>query len=76
MRYVEIYSSPSCGYCSAAKSLLAAHRLAYVEKSVVDPVVLAEMRKRVPFAKTIPQVFIDGEHVGGYDDLKEFLPAR
>ena len=37
---------------------------------VRDPGVLKEMRERLPRARTIPQIFIDGEHVGGYDDLK------
>ena len=70
MKHVEIFTGPRCGYCSAAKSLLQQLGMAYTERDVRDPDVLNEMRERLPRSRTIPQIFIDGEHIGGYDDLR------
>jgi len=70
MKEVEIFTGPRCGYCHAAKALLGQLGLTYTERDVSDPVVRDEFRERLPRAKTIPQIFIDGEHIGGYDDLK------
>ncbi|NNE21002.1 MAG: glutaredoxin 3 [Rhizobiales bacterium] len=70
MKDVEIFTGPRCGYCTAAKSLLEHLGMAYAERDVSDPAVLKEMRERLPRSKSIPQIFIDGEHIGGYDDLR------
>ena len=67
---IEIFTGPNCGYCTAAKALLAERKRAYVEKDITEPGVMAEFRQRLPRQKSIPQVFIDGEHIGGYDDLR------
>lgn len=73
MKDVEIFTGPMCGYCTAAKALLDQLSMAYTERNVKDPEVMKEMRERLPTARTIPQIFIDGEHVGGYDDLRAKL---
>ena len=70
MKDVEIFTGPRCGYCTAAKSLLQQLGMSYTERDVRDPEVLQEMRARLPRSKSIPQIFIDGEHIGGYDDLR------
>ena len=67
---VEIYTRPGCGYCSAAKSLLARKNAAFTEFDVaVDPNWRAEMVQRANGGATFPQIFIDKQHVGGCDDL-------
>lgn len=67
---VEIYTRPGCGYCSAAKSLLARKNAAFTEYDVaVDPNYRAEMLARANGGMTFPQIFIDKVHVGGCDDL-------
>ena len=67
---VEIYTRPGCGYCSAAKSLLARKNAAFTEFDVaVDPNWRAEMVQRANGSATFPQIFIDKQHVGGCDDL-------
>jgi len=67
---VEIYTRPGCGYCSAAKSLLARKNAAFTEYDVaVDPNFRAEMLARANGGTTFPQIFIDKVHVGGCDDL-------
>ncbi len=67
---VIVYSQPFCGYCSAAKRLLKEKGAAYTEIDVMfDPARRSEMLERSGGRRTVPQIFIDGRHVGGYDDL-------
>ena len=65
----EIYTTPICPYCHAAKALLADKGVDYVEKSVVDPEARALMVERAHGRRTVPQIFIGDTHVGGYDDM-------
>lgn len=67
---VEIFTAPDCGYCEKAKRLLAEHDLAYAERDVSEPSVRAEFKDRLPREKTVPQVFLDDEHIGGFEDLR------
>lgn len=67
---VEIYSSPFCGYCARAKGLLSRKGVDYVEYDVLaDSSKRDEMVERAHGRTTVPQIFIDGTHVGGCDDL-------
>lgn len=67
---VVVYSQPFCGYCSAAKRLLKSKGAAFTEIDVMaEPGRRAEMMERSGGSRTVPQIFIDGRHVGGYDDL-------
>ena len=71
MKKIEIFSPPQCGYCEAAKQLLDAKGLAYDDTDVVAaPDGLAEFKKRLPRVKAVPQIFINGERTGGYEDLR------
>ncbi len=70
MQSIEIYTSPSCGYCHAAKRLLATKGAAYVEIDVLrNPERRPEMLARANGRTSVPQIFIGGTHVGGCDDL-------
>lgn len=70
MPKVEIYSSMLCGYCYAAKRLLKKKGVAYEEVNVtLHPFKRGEMMSRAGGSHTVPQIFIDGQHVGGCDDL-------
>jgi glutaredoxin 3 len=67
---VLVYSSPFCGYCAAAKALLASKGIAYTEIDVlVEPDRRREMVARSGGRTTVPQVFVGDTHIGGYDDL-------
>jgi glutaredoxin 3 len=67
---VLVYSQPFCGYCSAAKRLLAAKGAAFTEVDVMfEAGRRDEMIERSGGRRTVPQIFIDGRHIGGYDDL-------
>lgn len=68
---VEIYTSPWCGYCHRAKSLLTQKGVAFREVDVTTiPGKRQEMTERAGGAMTVPQIFIDGRHVGGSDNLR------
>lgn len=70
MPNVQIYTSAICGYCVAAKNLLKQKGYDYEEVRVdLDPARREEMVARAR-RTSVPQIFIDGEHVGGFDDLR------
>lgn len=70
MKQVEIYTSPYCGYCHAAKRLLDAKGVEFREFDVTTSNDLrAEMNQRSNGGRTVPQIFIGDYHVGGCDEL-------
>lgn len=70
MAKVEVYSTPFCGYCARAKALLDRKGVAYETIDLYEePDRRDEMVERAGGRRTVPQIFIDGEHVGGSDDL-------
>ena len=70
MAQVDIYTTMWCPYCSRAKSLLERKGVAYREISLdEEPGRRTEMVERAHGGRTVPQIFIDGEHVGGCDDI-------
>ncbi|MGQ0565065.1 MAG: glutaredoxin 3 [Gemmobacter sp.] len=70
MPTVEIYTTPLCGFCHAAKRLLAQKGAAFAETDVSRNADLRRaMVQRAGGRQTVPQIFIGGVHVGGCDDL-------
>ncbi len=70
MKSIEIYTTPTCPYCLAAKRLLSKKGASYSEIDVSrDPSLRGAMSKRANGGHTVPQIFIGGRHVGGSDDL-------
>jgi glutaredoxin 3 len=70
MQAIEIYTSPTCGYCHAAKRLLMAKGATFVEIDLSrTPDRRSEMMSRARGRHTVPQIFIGTTHVGGCDDL-------
>jgi glutaredoxin 3 len=70
MKPVEIYTSPLCGFCHAAKRLLKQKGINFSEVDVlVDASRKPEMIQRANGKKTVPQIFIGETHVGGCDEL-------
>lgn len=71
MKHIEIYSTQQCPYCVRAKALLDAKGLEYEEIDVSgDHQVMQRMIRRSG-QRTVPQVFINGEAVGGYEQLSQ-----
>lgn len=69
MARIEIYTTPTCPYCHAAKSLLQEKGADYEEITVLDPSLREAMTSRAHGRRTVPQIFIDDAHIGGYDDM-------
>lgn len=70
MARVEIYTKAFCGFCARAKRLLDSKGAAFEEYDItMGGPKRAEMLERAPGRTTVPQIFIDGRHIGGSDDL-------
>lgn len=70
MAEIDIYTRMMCGYCAAAKRLLDSKGAAYREHDAsFSPDLRQEMVARAGGRSTFPQIFIDGTHIGGCDDL-------
>ena len=70
MKPVEIYTSPLCGFCHAAKRLLKQKGVEFTEIDVLrNPKRKPEMIERAKGGRTVPQIFVGDTHVGGCDDL-------
>ncbi len=70
MKPVEIYTTPTCPYCLAAKRLLAKKGASFTEIDVSrDPDLRIKMTARANGKRSVPQIFIGGQHVGGSDDI-------
>jgi|TARA_B100000965_G_scaffold257550_1_gene216997 Glutaredoxin, GrxC family len=71
MKKVVIYTGPMCNFCSAAKHLLNKKKVSYEEINIgYDEKKRDEMLKKSNGAKTIPQIFVEEKHIGGYVELK------
>ena len=71
MKNVTIYTGPMCNYCEAAKRLLSRNNASYNEINIakVDGA-MDEMIKKASGKRTIPQIFFDDQHIGGYDEVR------
>jgi len=71
MKSVTIYTGPLCNYCEAAKRLLARNNVEYKEINIatVDGA-MDEMISKANGKRTIPQIFFDNQHIGGYDEAR------
>lgn len=73
-REVAIFSKPGCPFCLEAKALLKEHGLGF-EEIVLSGAISYQTLRTVTGRATAPQIYIDGEHVGGLTDLKAWLSA-
>ena len=70
-----VWSKYNCPYCDQAKALLTSKGISFEEKKIGDGYTREELLEAVPTARTVPQIFLDEEYVGGYDQLKVRLAA-
>lgn len=76
MATIEIYTKAFCPFCARAKALLASKQAAFEEFDIMmDSGLRSTMISRANGRTTVPQIFIDGKHIGGSDDLAA-LDAR
>ena len=71
MKRITIYTGPLCNYCDAAKRLLIRNNAPYneINIAIVDGA-MDEMIKKANGKRTIPQIFFDDQHIGGYDQVR------
>jgi glutaredoxin 3 len=70
MAEVELYTTMFCPYCARARALLERKGVAYTDIDIIEePARRDEMTRRAGGGTTVPQIFIDGEHIGGSDEL-------
>ncbi len=71
MKNITVYTGPMCSYCDAAKRLLNKKNIPFKEINIaLEEGKMEEMLKKSNGMKTIPQIFIENSHIGGYDELR------
>ena len=71
MKNITVYTGPMCSYCDAAKRLLNKKNIPFKEINIaLEEGKMEEMLKKSNGMKTIPQIFIEDFHIGGYDELR------
>ena len=73
---VLIWSKPSCQFCDMAKNLLKSKNIEYEERNIGTDYTKEDLLEMVPMARTVPQIFVDNEYVGGYQELKKYMDMK
>lgn len=73
MSNIVIYGKPGCFYCDEAKKLCSINALEYEWFDVTEEKNKKDMFALYPEAKTVPQIFVNMKHVGGFDDFKKYV---
>ena len=68
-----VWSKDSCSFCVQAKALLESRGIEYEERNVSQDWTREQLLEAVPTARTLPQIFLDQEHVGGFTELRKKL---
>lgn len=68
-----VWSKQNCGFCTAAKVLLKQHDIEIDERIIGEGWTKEQLLEAAPHARTVPQIFLDEEHVGGFTELKKRL---
>jgi len=68
-----IWSKYHCPYCDQAKALLTQKGIEFEERKIGDGFTREELLEAVPTARTVPQIFLDGELIGGFNELRTRL---
>ena len=72
MKKVTVYMGPSCAFCDAAKRLLVRNNISFQEINISsEEGKMEEMLEKTNGKRTIPQIFFDKNHIGGYVELRE-----
>jgi glutaredoxin 3 len=72
-----VWSKDQCGYCVMAKNLLSNQGVEYEDRNISQgPWTREQLLEAVPHARTLPQVFLDGNLIGGYDQLKKHFESN
>jgi glutaredoxin 3 len=70
---VTIYSRDGCLYCDKAAALCKAKDILYTVLKLGVDFEVEDFNSRFPYATTVPQIYVDGKHIGGYDNLLDIV---
>jgi glutaredoxin len=70
MNKAVVWSKPNCPNCVKAKTLLEIGGIDYTENKIGVDYTKEQLLKVVPLARSVPQIFLNGEYIGGYEELK------
>jgi glutaredoxin len=68
-----VWSKDACPFCVQAKALLELRGVEFEERNVSKDWTREQLLEAVPDARTLPQIFLDGQHIGGFTDLRSHL---
>jgi glutaredoxin len=68
-----VWSKDNCAYCDQAKALLEQRNIAYEEKKIGYGYTREDLLEAVPTARTVPQIFVNNNHVGGFTELRQYI---
>lgn len=73
---IELYGKPHCGYCVQAAQLLEESGLEFKKYIIDEDISREEFVSKFPDVRTVPLVYVDGERLGGFQSLKEYIEKR
>ena len=76
MKDALLYTKDNCSYCIKAKSLLTLEQLSYEEVTIGKDITREEFISMYPNQKSVPLIFVNGEKIGGYNELLDYLNRR
>lgn len=68
-----VWSKYHCPYCDQAKALLTQKGIEFEERKIGDGFTKEELLEAVPTARTVPQIFLEDQHIGGFQELREYF---
>ena len=68
-----VWSKYHCPYCDQAKALLKMKGIEFEERNINDDWTKEQLLEAVPTARTVPQIFLDEQHIGGFTELKQYF---
>ena len=68
-----IWTKPNCTYCTQAKNLFERKNISYEEKIIGDGVTVEQLKELVPSARTVPQIWLNDNYIGGFQELAAFF---
>lgn len=76
MMKAVVWSKYHCPFCDQAKALLKQREIPFEEKKIGDGYTKEELLEAIPTARTVPQIFIDDQLIGGFNELRAFLEGK
>jgi glutaredoxin len=71
-----VWSKPACPYCDQAKALLTQRGIAFEERRIGEGYTREQLLEAVPTARTVPQIFLGDQHIGGFSELKQHFKGQ